>query len=548
MAVLRIKGAPGESEARKELRFPLKAGMDLSAGHAAALRAIGLFLPECVFSSDEKALIREIADPDFEGEKHRIRITEDGIDVFCGSYSGLVRALSSLSLIAKVSDGVLVLPECDFTDAPVLPHRGVMLDIGRGVRDFGELTAHVVMIAKAGFNVLHLHLADSQGVGYKSRVLPDGAAFPDAYSYEQIKRLVSLAEDLALEIVPEFDMPGHSGTLLKALPWLACNVDGKAPDKLSKWTVCPGREETFALYDALIGEITQLFPGRFFHTGGDELEFADAPQLDQFCHWSECSMCRARMEKEGLKDRQELYYYFTRRIRELVKKRSRTMIMWSDQIDCMRPAGIPTDVVMQFWRVAARGRGPKEGCSMNAQLKMGYKIINSYYPQTYVDIDSYMNPEKLSVWHWTNDPECEPDLAGGIVGSELCAWEYGNVSEYPHYTLTLPPAFFLFGDKLWNGEKMEYTAAYRADLTRAIFGAGVPDGLDVFAAVGDVLPPRKKDGRIYPEKITARKDELEKIENALCSLAAKGDFTASAYALAARDAIDAPGSPANREV
>ena len=39
------------------------------------------------------------------------------------------------------------------------------------------------------------------------------------------KDIAKLADILGLELIPEYDMPAHSNSLLKALPELRCSVD-----------------------------------------------------------------------------------------------------------------------------------------------------------------------------------------------------------------------------------------------------------------------------------------------------------------------------------
>lgn len=184
---------------------------------------------------------------------------------------------------------------------------------------------------------------------------------------------------------------------------------------------------------------------------------------------------------------------------------------------------------MQFWRVAEKGRGPVNGCSMNAQLKMGYTVINSYYPETYVDLEEYMSSESLSNWHWHESPQCETFYRDKVIGSELCAWEYGNTKNYPHYDRTLPSAIFLFGDKLWNGKRLEYSDEYSKSMTSSILGASASDDLDVFICIGDVLPPRMSDKLTYPDKTSVTEKLMKYTKNELLKLSQKGNFFAEIY-------------------
>ncbi len=496
-----------------------------------ALKLLSLFLPQCETKTNRNAIITAIETKEYinEPEKYQIKISFGGIMIFYSDYIGLRNAFSTLSMLAtSVKDG-FSFPLCDIEDGPIALHRGVLLDLARGVKDFNILKDHIVLIGKAKMNVLHLHLNDSIGVCFEMECMPESYRMDGAYTKAQMLEIKDLAEVLGLEIVPEFDIPGHATKLIKAMPELCCDVEGKSVEDMSNWAVCAGTEQVYKIFEEAIKEVIEMFPGRYFHIGGDELEFPDVPELNALCYWSECSKCKALREKEGLKDRQELYYYFVNRIYGIVKSCGRQMIMWSDQIDCMRPAVLPKDIIMQFWRVASEGRGPIEGCSMNAQLKMGYTVINSYYPETYFDLEEYMSSKTLLDWHWQKRPVCDTELTKNIIGSELSAWEYGNIKDYPHYELSLPSAVFLFADKLWNGMDLEYTEEYSKALTKAILGADMPENLDVFACIGDILPPRKKDEKIYKDKITVGKDFIDATVAELKKLIDNGNKTAAVY-------------------
>ena len=94
------------------------------------------------------------------------------------------------------------------------------------------------------------------------------------------------------------------------------------------------------------------------------------------------------------------------------------MMMWSDHIDCVRPVGMSTDILMQFWRIAFPGRGPYDGCSFDEQLNMGYTLVNSFYPETYIDEETYMNDEKIRTWRWDRLPTCSEGNRKQILGGE----------------------------------------------------------------------------------------------------------------------------------
>lgn len=480
-----------------------------------ASELIALFLPRYKFTKggeDAYITAKKSAALADAPEGYTLKVKNGKTAIEYSTYAGLRNALATFSLIVKERDGKLLVADTEIEDSPEISYRGMMLDLARGVMPIERLFEDMVLIAKSKHNVLHLHLADSKGVAIEMDCLPKEYRIANYYTKEKVAELVRFADVLGLELIPEFDMPAHSTQLNTLFPELACEIEGE--DKCL-WTVCAGTEAVYELYGKIIAEMVSLFPGgRYFHMGGDELEFLDFKK-PIICHWDECVKCRKKMEEEGLADKQDLYYYFANRINEIVKANGRQMVMWSDQLDCTRPAGFSMDILMQFWRVAGRGRGPRDGCSFEGQLNYGYMAINSYYPNTYIDIEQYLNAENLAKWRWDEIPEVSEAHKSQIVGGEICAWEYGNRNSYTYYDHSLPSAIVLTGDKLWNGLKKEYGREEEIAVTRAVLGAAVPEGFNVFDAIGDIYPPRSAEKPCYLEKVSIGKGEIERIIDVL---------------------------------
>lgn len=479
--------------------------------HEKALKLVNLFMPGC----DNVNITAKKCDGICENpEGYALKAEDNKAFIKYQGYLSLRNALATLSLKAHTKDGKTVFENTDVVDFPAISHRGFMLDQARGVMPIDRLFYDMVLIAKMKYNVLHLHFADSAGIAIEMDCLPKEYHLDGYFTKAQVKELIDFADLLGLEIIPEFDMPAHSTKLNELFPGIRCDTD--TPNQCL-WTTCAGTEETYTLYREIIKELSAVFEGaRYFHIGGDELEFAD---LDRPCHWQDCKKCRQRMKDEGLADRQELLYYFTNRINKYVKECGKQTVIWSDQIDCTRPKGLDDDILLQFWRVAAKKRGPHEGCSFEGQLKYGYNAINSYYPDTYVDMENYVSPEKLGQWRWDESPEVADEYKGQIIGSEVCAWEYGNRESYAFYDHVLPSCIVLFGNKFWSGKKEVYDKNTALELTRAVLGSRTPDGFDVFEAIGSILPPRfAKSGPYTPcyiDKVKISKKEIEQIISTL---------------------------------
>lgn len=508
MILPRIKTAnPSETYLSFPLALTLNAGEDTEK----ACKALGYFLPQCSVSNGETALIQGIK-ADLAPEEYELQIEEGKITVCYADYAGLRNALSTVSLWAKIEGDALRLPEGSVKDGPACSYRGVMLDPARGNPPFEEFCNVLILAAKCKMNVFHFHLIEAQWLSIELDSLPREYLYKDYYTKSQVKELNDLCDVLGLEIIPEFDMPAHATKLIEFFPNLACDPPEDTPQ--STWAICTGTEEAYALYEKVIEEVLSLFPkGRYFHMGGDELEFADLAHKrpNSLCHWTVCSKCKEFRKKHGLRDRTEQYYYFANRINEMVKKRGRQLMMWSDQIDCARPVGLSTDILMQFWRIAHPGRGPYDGCSFNEQLNMGYTLINSHYPETYIDEPSYINDEGIRTWRWDERPRCDEKNRKNVLGGELCAWNYGDPNpKFLFHDRRLPVTLALMGDKLWNGDVLPYGEEYEQALTKTVLGAETPEGLNIFAGIGALIPPCTE-AWSYPEKVTVSDDAIRAI-------------------------------------
>lgn len=490
------------------LFLPAALRLDCAAWPQKAARCATLLLGVTVTAGADPHIRALPADLPAEG--YRLTV-DDTVTVAYADYRGLCHALATLAGLLTAADEGYILPRGTVEDAPAAAHRGTMLDLARGKQPMEELLDDMVLLARAKMNVLHLHLFDSIGCAVAMDCLPQELILKEHYSRQEVAQIVEQADLLGLELIPEFDLPGHSTLMTSVFPALACPVENN-----TGWSVCAGSEELFTLYEAIIREMITLFPGgRYFHVGGDELYMDDIPQRGYTCHWESCPRCRQRMAEEGLSDRQELYYYVMQRVHTIVTSHGRTMVMWSDQIDCTRPCPLPRDIVMHFWRVAGRGRGPVDGCSMAAQAAMGFTLINSHYLEAYIEEEGEMSEETIRDWRWDTRPAVAEEHRKQVMGGELCVWTYGVNAEpgktpdyYDYINRELPGAVMLMGNKLWNGRDFVYSPAFRQELTRAVLGPHTPKGLDVFAPFGSMMPPKSNTRFAYEDRVTVTKAEM----------------------------------------
>lgn len=481
-----------------------------------AIKALELFLPSHITVSNENAEVRFICLTSAPySEWYRLTVCENGAILEYADARGAINAAASLAQL--ILDGEV--ENCIIEDYPDYPWRGLMLDLARGLREpFQDVKELIIHMALTKYNVVHFNLLDN-GLCYASDAVPEFRGSKRCnfrqYTKAQLRELVELCSIFAIDAIPSIEIPAHANAVIGTFPQFACEVP---EDHTSKWCICPASDGVFEMYERLISELCEIFPSQYFNIGSDELEFRLQPKLNQLCYWRECKKCQALREAEGLNDIQDEFYYVILRIYEYVKQNGRTMMMWNDQIDISKPCPLPKDILIHYWRVAAKGRGPVEGCSMEGFARQGYRIVNSTFPKTYIDFDFYLKEEELCEWTPVNSPELSEEYHNNVIGSEMCAWEYGNREVYGFYDYTIQPSLPLFCDRLWCSAPIVFDIAYRRAVYKTVFGKRLD--ADLYEIFGAVIPPRmmEKDapltykpfGEIDSDYIALCIDELAK--------------------------------------
>ncbi len=298
-------------------------------------------------------------------ESYRLRVSNDGILIEAsdpaGAFYGAV-TLRTILMQAKKQNGKATVEGLFIADEPQYAYRGVQIDDARHF--FGKDVVKRVLdsMAMLKLNTLHWHLSDDQGFRVESKIFPElvsigakrkyaglkgcgmehrGGEYFHYYTQEEIREVVAYAASLQIEVIPEFDIPGHTTAILAAYPQLSCfgePVEVTNENGVFDTILCAGNEEVYDFLDKLFGELCALFPGRYFHLGGDEA--SEGHKV-----WEKCPKCRALMEENGLKDGKALQGLFMSRANEIVKKYGKTTIAWNDCIG----DGFDKSIVCQYW-------------------------------------------------------------------------------------------------------------------------------------------------------------------------------------------------------
>lgn len=159
-------------------------------------------------------------------------------------------------------------PEGVVRDAPAKPVRGFSLDIARKHFTAGWIEDRVRELGDLKFNQLQLHFSDDQGFRIESDSHPEIVSAQHLTKAE-VRKIVQLAAQRHITVVPEIDSPGHLGAVLAAHPELQLrNVSGVA----TRGAIDISKEGSATIVDDLLDEYAGLFPGVPWHLGGDEYQ------------------------------------------------------------------------------------------------------------------------------------------------------------------------------------------------------------------------------------------------------------------------------------
>lgn len=301
-----------------------------------------------------------------EKEAYELKITNDGIIINASDIAGALYGAVTLRTIlmqSKKENGKAVLQTLIIIDAPDNKYRGVMLDCSRHYFEKQDILNLLDNMLFLKLNSLHWHLSDDQGFRIESEEFPllntvgskrksrhlkgyglenDNVEEARYYTKAEIKEIVEYAQNRNIQIIPEIDLPGHTMDILASYPELSCDSKPREVmtiNGISDAIICAGKKESFEFLEKLFDEICPLFPGEYFHIGGDEA-------FEGYKVWEKCECCKQKMNELGINKAKDLQVYFMNELLKILKKNRKKAIAWDDCVD----DGLDSEIVCQFWR------------------------------------------------------------------------------------------------------------------------------------------------------------------------------------------------------
>jgi hexosaminidase len=345
-------------------------------------------------------------------ESYELSVTAEGVKLNANTRFGAMRGMETVLQLIQNGPQNTSIPFVAIKDEPRFPWRGVLLDSARHFVPIEDILRQLDGMAAAKFNVLHWHLTDDQGWRFASTKYPklqQLASDGQFYTAAQMKEVVRYASKLGIRVVPEMDMPGHASAIAVAYPEL---MSAPGPYEMERhWGVLkpllnPANEAVYKFADAMIGELTAIFPDAYLHIGGDEVDDT---------HWKESKSIQAFMKQHNIADTHALQTYFNQRLEKILEQHHRQMMGWDE----IYHKDLPKSILIQSWQgqdslgaIAASGyKGIlSTGFYLDQPQSTAYHYRNEILPQGLNGIDQITDSDSAQSWYFSM-----PRLKGSAV-------------------------------------------------------------------------------------------------------------------------------------
>ena len=385
-------------------------------------------------------------------EGYKLHVALDRIDIRAAEPAGLFHGIQTLRQLLPVDSfsqtvvksAAWSVPCVKITDFPRFGWRGLLIDPARHFIPKDDLLRFIDAMAMHKFNRLQVHFTDDQGWRIEIKKYPGLTEIGSKMDYsrgrggfytaQEIREIVQYARERHITIVPEIEMPAHTGAAIVSYPEIGMNSAElrKLPAE-QRWEriqrVLAPRPDTVTFMQNVLMEVMDLFPSKYIHIGGDEANTNI---------WQQSEEMQTLMKEMGHEDVHELHSWFIKQMDAFLTKHGRRMVGWDEILQ----GGLAEGATVMSWR------GMDGGITA---ARAGHDVVMAPTSHTYFDY--YQGPK-----------EKEPRAIGGFVPVEK-VYQFEPVPR----ELTAEQAAHVLGGQgqLWgefisNREHREYMAFPRA--------------------------------------------------------------------------------------
>jgi hexosaminidase len=228
------------------------------------------------------------------------------------------------------------------SDVPRFAWRGMLIDTSRHFQPLASIFHIIDSLVLAKANVIHVHWVDWQAWPIESAAAPlawEAAWSPnERYTLEDMAAVVAYGASKGVRVVPEFDTPGHAGSLCTGYPEVCPSYSCDMP-------LNPVSNATLPLIEGVLKEWSGnanrsgLFPDDFVHLGGDE--------VDETC-WQDSTEVQAWMKMMNYTSTDQIYEYFVAQVDQMALSQSRFPVRWEEVWDHFG-TGLNINTIIHVW-------------------------------------------------------------------------------------------------------------------------------------------------------------------------------------------------------
>lgn len=410
--------------------------------------------------------------------------------VFYGVQSLLQLLPASVLSPRPVSGVQWTIPCVYIQDQPRFAWRGCMLDVVRHFFNKQEIKQVLDAMALHKLNTFHWHLVDDQGWRIEILKYPlltqagawrsgidfginprtstawnSSGRYGGYYTQADIREIVAYAQQRHITIVPEIEMPGHSTAGLAAYPQYSCSPTfAYNMDNINYHydVYSPGTAGTFQFLEDILTEVMALFPGKYIHTGGDEVSSTI---------WKTNAADVAQMQLLGIDPSsstavQQYQAWFSTQIANWLAAQGRTMIGWTE----IEYGGILPNAVCMDWITGGSSRAvatasaqqyvvmtPNTNCYFNYYMTQNRAVEPYFNSASYLTVSGVYNLEPV--------PAALPAAyANYILGADANLWtEY--IPSLLNVEFKLFPRLCAMAEVTWTPAALKNYADFSQRLT-----------------------------------------------------------------------------------
>ena len=384
-----------------------------------------------------------------DAEAYELVVTPKKIVISASSKAGYFYGVQTLKQLLSIETAnnsqktAYLIPSVSIKDNPRFQWRAFMLDDARYFHGEAFVKQMLDQMALLKMNTLHWHLIDDAGWRIEIKKYPlltkigafrsdseigtwksgktSGQPHGGFYTQEQIKDIVAYAAARNINIVPEFEMPGHSSAAIASYNWLGtAALPIEVPVKFGRLydNYDVTKPEVITFIKDVLNELFELFPSEVIHIGGDEVGYEV---------WENTASVQKYMKDNNIKSPADLQIDFTNKISQYIEEKGRRMMGWNEILgknihkdfaekksDKEAEKELAKNVIVHFWKGDLK--------LLTDAAKKGYGIVNSLHDRTYLDYSYESIPLKKAYGFDPIPNGLEPQYHKNIYGVGCQMW------------------------------------------------------------------------------------------------------------------------------